>query len=95
LQARVVAQVLTAYAEGKGKLVAPSFQMRRGHPILIDRSYWKEILDLPEGAAPRDVIDAHKDQLAYVTVDTDTVLRDVDTPEAYREERRLAGLDKS
>jgi molybdenum cofactor cytidylyltransferase len=94
LQARIVSQVLTAYAEGQGSLVAPSFKMRRGHPILIDRRYWQEILDLPDGAAPRDVIDAHKDQLAYVTVDTDTVLRDVDTPEAYREERRLAGLDK-
>jgi molybdenum cofactor cytidylyltransferase len=93
IQPKVIAQVLTAYSEGAGEIVAPSYQMRRGHPILIDRKYWPEILALPPDGAPRDVIERHKDKIAYVTVDTDSILRDVDTPEAYREERRLAGLD--
>jgi molybdenum cofactor cytidylyltransferase len=93
LQARVISQVLTAYAEGQGEIVAPSYQMRRGHPILIDRRYWAEIMALPPEGAPRDVIERHKDRIAYVNVQTDSVLRDVDTPEAYRQERRLAGLE--
>jgi molybdenum cofactor cytidylyltransferase len=88
----VISQVLTAYAEGAGDIIAPSYQMRRGHPILIDRRYWPEILNLPADGAPRDVIDQHKDRTAYVKVDTDSVLRDIDTPEDYREERRNAGL---
>ncbi len=92
LQPKVIHQVLTAYAEGKGDIVAPSFQMRRGHPILIDRRYWREILNLPDDAAPRDVINLHQDRLAYVTVDNDSVLRDVDTPQDYRDERRAAGI---
>jgi molybdenum cofactor cytidylyltransferase len=92
LQPRVVMQVLTAYAEGAGTIVAPSYQMRRGHPILIDRRYWPEILDLPDDGAPRDVIDRHKDSIAYVNVDTDSVLRDIDTPQDYQQERRQAGL---
>ncbi len=93
IQPKVIAQVMMAYAEGAGDIVAPSYQMRRGHPILIDRRYWSEILDLPDDGSPRDVIDRHKDRIAYVNVDTDSVLRDVDTPEDYRQERRLAGLD--
>ncbi len=92
IQPRVIADVLTAYAEGAGHIVAPSYQMRRGHPILIDRRYWPEILSLPPGGAPRDVINRHSDQVAYVNVDTDSVLRDVDTPEDYQQERRRAGL---
>ncbi|HEX2907106.1 MAG TPA: selenium cofactor biosynthesis protein YqeC [Phototrophicaceae bacterium] len=92
IQARVISQVLTAYAEGAGDIIAPSYQMRRGHPILIDRRYWPEILNLPADGAPRDVIDQHKDRTAYVNVDTDSVLRDIDTPEDYRDERRNAGL---
>lgn len=94
IQPKVVVQVMMAYAEGKGDIVAPSYQMRRGHPILIDRRYWSEILDLPDDGSPRDVIDRHKDRIAYVNVDTDSVLRDVDTPEDYRQERKLAGLDR-
>ncbi len=92
IQARIVAQVLAAYAEGAGEIVAPSYQMRRGHPILIDRRYWQDILNLPADGAPRDVIDRYKDRTGYVTVDTDSVLRDIDTPDDYRDERRNAGL---
>jgi molybdenum cofactor cytidylyltransferase len=93
IQPRIVGQVMTAYAEGAGTIIAPSYGMKRGHPILIDRRYWPEILDLPDGGAPRDVINAHADRVAYVNVDNDSVLRDVDTPEDYREERQRAGLD--
>jgi len=81
-----------AYAEGKGEIVAPSFQMRRGHPILIDRRFWKEILDLPQDGAPRDVINRYPERIAHVTVESDSILRDVDTPEDYRNERGRAGL---
>ncbi len=93
IQPKVISQVMMAYAEGAGEIITPSYQMRRGHPILIDRRYWAEILDLPDSGSPREVIDRHKDRIAYVNVDTDSVLRDVDTPEDYRQERKLAGLD--
>lgn len=94
LEPKVIYQVLNAYAEGKGTIVAPSFEQRRGHPILISRRYWPELAALDDGGAPRDVINAHQDQIAYVDVDTDSVLRDVDTPEDYDSERRRAGLPR-
>ncbi len=92
IEPRVITYLLDAYAEGRGLIVAPSYQRRRGHPILIDRALWPELLDLPAGSAPRDVINAHPDQTAYVEVPTDSILRDIDTPEDYARERRLAGL---
>ena len=92
IDTRVINDVLAAYAEGRGPIVAPSYRQRRGHPILIDRMYWPELLDLPRGGAPRDVINAHADEIAYVNVDNDSILRDIDTPDDYLRERRLAGL---
>jgi molybdenum cofactor cytidylyltransferase len=92
IQPKVIYQVLLAYAEGKGQIVAPSYRMRRGHPILIGRRYWPELLNVPRGGSPREVINAHNDEIHYVNVDTDSVLRDVDTPEDYSDERRRAGL---
>jgi molybdenum cofactor cytidylyltransferase len=92
LQPKVISQVLMAYAEGEGDIVAPSYQMRRGHPILISRRFWPELLALPDGGAPRDVINAHQNRIAYVNVDTDSILGDVDTPQDYAQERRSAGL---
>lgn len=92
LQPGVVSALVTAYAEGKGSIIAPSYLHRRGHPLLIDRRYWPELLALTEGA-PRDVINRHAGEIHYVNVNTDSVLRDVDTPDDYEEERRRAGLE--
>jgi molybdenum cofactor cytidylyltransferase len=92
IQPEIISRVIQSYVEGKGTIVAPSYEMRRGHPILIDRQYWNEILALPADGAPRDVINAHADEIAYVVVDTDSVLGDVDTPEDYAAERRKSGL---
>jgi molybdenum cofactor cytidylyltransferase len=92
IQARVVSQVMTGYAEGVGDIVAPSYNMRRGHPILIERRYWSEILALPADGSLRDFMNRYKDRIGYVNVDTDSILGDVDTPDEYREERRRAGL---
>jgi molybdenum cofactor cytidylyltransferase len=93
LQPKVVYQLLSAYAESNAPIVAPSYKMQRGHPLLIGRSVWAEILNLPRTASPREVINAHSEAIQYVNVDTDSVLRDVDTPQDYAEERWRAGLD--
>lgn len=92
LQGRVVSDVLDAYAAGQGQIVAPSYQRRRGHPILIDRQYWPELLALGPGHSPRDVINAHAAEIAYVNVPTDSILADIDTPEQYQAALRRAGL---
>ena len=92
IQPKIINQIMMAYAEGKGYIVAPRYQNQRGHPVLIDRRYWPEILDLPPGSAPRDVLNRHKNEIAFVDVDTDSILGDVDTPEDYQQERWRAGL---
>ena len=66
--------------------------MRRGHPILIDREYWQDILAPGRGRTLRDILTSHSDEIYHINVNTDSVLRDVDTPSDYEEERRRAGL---
>ena len=96
LEAVVVRRLVEAYREVRAGLVIPSFHMRRGHPILIDRAYWQEILGLDPDGTLRDVIGAHADEIFYVAVETDSVLRDIDTPEEYqRELRRLTRQEVS
>ena len=89
---RIINQVLMGWAEGRGRIVAPVHQGRRGHPILFERRFWQEILELPVGAAPREVLRRQRDELALVEVTNDCILSDVDTPADYQRERRLAGL---
>ncbi|MDX2140273.1 MAG: selenium cofactor biosynthesis protein YqeC [Chloroflexota bacterium] len=91
IRASNVRKLLRTYAENKGGIVAPSCNMKRGHPILIDRQYWDELLVLSPGSAPRDVINRHTDDIAYVETD-DSVLQDIDTPEAYAAALQRFGL---
>jgi len=81
IERRIAEQVIAAYAPGT--VVIPSFNRHGGHPILIDRACWPDILALPPGASLRDVWRAHPDWLRYVDVDTDSILHDMDTPEDY------------
>ncbi|MFQ5855328.1 MAG: NTP transferase domain-containing protein [Anaerolineae bacterium] len=91
LEAGVVRRVVEAYQEIQRGLIIPSFHMRRGHPILIDRGFWQEILALDSDRTLRDVIDTHADEIHYVAVETDSVLRDIDTPEEYQRELSRLG----
>jgi molybdenum cofactor cytidylyltransferase len=81
LERRVVEQVIAA--RQPGAVMVPSFDRRSGHPILVDRARWADVLALPPGANLREVLRAHADWVCYVEVDTETILRDVDTPEDY------------
>ena len=84
----VVGQVMQAYLAGQGSLIAPSYQMRRGHPWLIHRSLWPEILAMDSRQESlRDFLKRHADHIHYVLVDTPSIFKDLDTPEDYQAER--------
>ena len=91
LQPGVVYKLLSAYARGEAGIVAPIHDGQRGHPILIDRAFWPELLNLRD-APPRAVIRQHPEQTCLVPVSNDSVLADIDTPEDYARQRALAGL---
>jgi molybdenum cofactor cytidylyltransferase len=92
IQQKTIYQLLTAYASGQQDILVPSYEMQRGHPILLGRRYWGEVQNLAPDASLRDLLNAHADRIAYVNVDNDSVLRDVDTPQDYKDERWRAGL---
>jgi molybdenum cofactor cytidylyltransferase len=84
IQLTVVQQVLRTFeANGGQTLVIPSHALRRGHPILLPRWLWDEVLALPAGDTLRTVIQRQAAAIRYVAVDTASVLADLDTPEQY------------
>jgi molybdenum cofactor cytidylyltransferase len=84
MELAVLQQVLRAFADSGGQaLVIPSHALRRGHPILLPRWLWDEVLALPAGDTLRSAIQRYTAAIRYVEVDTPTVLADLDTPEQY------------
>jgi molybdenum cofactor cytidylyltransferase len=63
------------------QIIIPSYRMRAGHPILIPRSLWLQIMDTTESL--RAILRVHANSIEYLTVDTPTILADLDTPDDY------------
>ena len=76
-------QVIAAFRAGKGEIVAPVYRQQRGHPVLFGRRFFPALLALPPGAAPRDLVRDHADELYLLPVESDTILLDLDRPEQY------------
>jgi molybdenum cofactor cytidylyltransferase len=83
----VVRRICAAFVETGAPLIIPSFENRRGHPWLLARPLWEEFLVLPATTTPRDFLQAHANEISYLGVEDDSILRDVDTPEEYGRQR--------
>lgn len=83
IELRSVMAVCEAYQKSKSNLVVPSYQNRRGHPWLVTKSLWDEILNMKENQTPRDFLNKYANEIEYVNLDTPTILQDLDTPEDY------------
>lgn len=94
IQVSVVKGLIEQYCLGKGLLIVPSYQMRRGHPWLVDRSLWQEILQMDdERESMRNFLNHHAQDILYYLVDTPSILTDMDTPEDYQQMRPVDERD--
>jgi molybdenum cofactor cytidylyltransferase len=87
IQLHVVKALVQVYASDHPSLVVPSYQMRRGHPWLVDRSLWPFVLALKYPDTLRDFLNEHQSSISYVSVDSPTILQDLDTPGDYQKYR--------
>lgn len=78
IRPETINRLLIAYWQGKGRLVAPFHEGRRGNPVVIDRSLFGELLTLPRGAAPRALLKRHPEALFRLEVNDPSVLQDLD-----------------
>lgn len=87
IEHQVVNQLVEAFqAGGERSVYIPSHAGRAGHPVLVPRPFWERIWALPREASLRDVLRAPDTPVTWVTVDTPSVLHDIDTPADYERE---------
>ncbi|MBE2201506.1 MAG: putative selenium-dependent hydroxylase accessory protein YqeC [Anaerolinea sp.] len=85
--AAMMEQLLVAYWQMRGDLIAPTYQGQRGNPVLIGRRFFAELLALPPGAAPRHLLQRHANDLCLIPMPDDAVLLDLDDREGYERMR--------
>jgi molybdenum cofactor cytidylyltransferase len=78
-----VNMVINAYKSSDKGIVIPTFQNKRGHPLLIDRRYNEEIEKLEESEGLRALAVKFADDVLEVETNLPGILRDIDTREEY------------
>ncbi len=83
LDPQALTQIVGEYLLTRAVLIVPSFQLHRGHPWLVRRDYWEEILAMRPPETLGDFLNRHSSRIHYVAVNTPSVLQDLDTPDDY------------
>jgi len=90
IQSDWIDQLVGAFRAGSRGIVVPVYEGHRGHPMLIDARYCREILTAHDDAGLRGFLDAHEDDVLRFPIDTSAVLEDMDYPADYLRELERA-----
>ncbi|MCG9127247.1 nucleotidyltransferase family protein [Candidatus Poribacteria bacterium] len=75
---------IEGYRESNKGITIPSYNFQRGHPVIFNNKYAKEILTLDDDSGGiRSLYKTYSDDINYVNVETDYILKDIDFPDDY------------
>jgi molybdenum cofactor cytidylyltransferase len=87
----VVTRLIETAGKARERIVIPTFEGRRGHPLLFRADLAPELLTLSGAIGLRELLQRHPDEILHVPVASDTVVRDMDTPDEYQRELERLG----
>lgn len=75
-----ISKLLAEYRKTRPAALVPTFNRRKGHPIIISTALIAEIVGMDDETGLKQVLDLHKSSILLLAVDTDSVLVDFDYP---------------
>jgi molybdenum cofactor cytidylyltransferase len=79
-----VRALAATFRQTGAQVVIPTFQNRRGHPVVIARALFNELLRISPDEGANTVVRKYRDTTQLVEVNDQGILLDVDNSEAYR-----------
>jgi molybdenum cofactor cytidylyltransferase len=87
IDSAVVREVIRAYRAGDAGIVIPRYNGKKGHPIIINLSSYREaIIDLPDSLGLNALMQEYADDVHLIDVTTEDIIHDIDVPEDYTRE---------
>ncbi|AMV39544.1 NTP transferase domain-containing protein [Planctomyces sp. SH-PL62] len=84
LDASLVGRLIAAWRERPDRIVAPTFDGRRGHPIILPWRLALEIADLSPDEGVNALVAEYASEVDEIAFESDAILVDLDTPEDLR-----------
>jgi molybdenum cofactor cytidylyltransferase len=87
IDSAVVREVIGAYRTGDTGIVIPRYNGKKGHPIIINLSRYRQaIIDLPDSVGLNALMQENADDVRLIDVATEDIIHDIDVPEDYTRE---------
>jgi molybdenum cofactor cytidylyltransferase len=83
---KVINRLIALFQKTPKGLLVPTFLGKRGHPVLIDTKFRDEIGKLSQAIGLRELFLNHPEDVLEVEIESDAILKDIDTIEDYRRE---------
>jgi len=84
ISAETVRRIVATFRQCGAPVVIPTYQGRRGHPVLLGRQVFEELLELACDAGADSVVRKYRPVTHFVEVEDEGVIIDVDDPESYQ-----------
>jgi molybdenum cofactor cytidylyltransferase len=84
ISAETVRTIVARFRETQCAVVVPTYQNQRGHPVLIARGLFDELLRLSPDSGANAILRRHYSEKGMVETNDPGILLDIDTPEAYQ-----------
>jgi xanthine dehydrogenase accessory factor len=86
VQTLVIDKLIDSFEKtGKG-IIIPVYNTKKGHPVLIDTKYIPQINQLNPSIGLRQLMEECSEDIHELEVETNTILKDIDTIEDYKRE---------
>ena len=82
-------QLIHCFHHNQSKIIVPTCNGHRGHPVMIGSQYFGEVLLSHTRAGLRGFLDTHQKEIAEVAVSDSAAMEDMDTPADYRRKKKL------
>ncbi len=81
----IINQLIEAYRNGKKRIVIPTHDGKRGHPLILSTDFEEELMLLPDDVpyGLKALLDRYPEEVLEVPVDARAILEDIDRPEDY------------
>ncbi len=83
ISAALVGDLIEAFEKNHPAIVLPTFEGRRGHPVIFAARLYEELLSAPEDKGARAVVWAHAGEISEVTTNEEGCVLNLNDPEAF------------
>ena len=86
IASQLIDEMTQAFSKTNKTILAPSYRGKRGHPTLISKCHFNEIMQQHDDIGLRGLLRAHPEEIFELEVAAATVLSDMDRPADYLRE---------